>query len=61
MVAANIVCTNSKIGCENELAYSLKQNLTLYLPNLSEYVDFEKGEEKNDNNIKIWRTIKRFK
>ncbi len=43
-IAATAFNTNSKIGCENELAIFVecKEGSKLYLPNLDEYVNFEK-------------------
>ncbi|WP_251862277.1 type I CRISPR-associated protein Cas7 [Clostridium sp. Marseille-Q2269] len=47
MVAATSFSTNSKIGCENEFALFVETKSNLYLPDLSQYVEFEKGEDKN--------------
>jgi CRISPR-associated protein Csh2 len=47
MVAATSFSTNAKIGCENEFALFVETEEDLYLPDLSQYVDFEKGEEKS--------------
>ncbi|SQB33062.1 Uncharacterized protein predicted to be involved in DNA repair [Clostridium cochlearium] len=47
MIAATSFNTNSKIGCENEFALFVETKEDLYLPDLSQYVDFEKGEDKN--------------
>lgn len=47
LCSATSFATNSKIGCENEFALFAETKSDLYLPNLSEYVEFEKGEEKN--------------
>lgn len=49
LVAATAFATNSKAGCENEFGLFIECEETLYLPNLSEYIQFEKGngEEKN--------------
>lgn len=47
LVSATSYATNSKIGCENEFALFVETKLDAYLPNLSEYIEFEKGEEKN--------------
>lgn len=52
MVAATSFSTNSKIGCENEFALFVETEGELYLPDLSQYVDFEKGEEKNTIKLK---------
>lgn len=47
LVAATAYATNSKEGCENEFALFVETEKDLYLPNLSEYVRFDKGEGKN--------------
>lgn len=47
LVAATSFSTNAKIGCENEFALFVETKEELYLPDLSQYVVFEKGEEKN--------------
>lgn len=45
--AATSFATNSKVGCENEFALFVETDSDLYLPNLAQYVTFQKGEEKN--------------
>lgn len=47
LVSATAFATNAKEGCENEFAMFVETEEDLYLPNLSEYITFEKGEEKN--------------
>ena len=49
LVAATAYNTNSKAGCENEFAIFVecKEESKLYLTNLDEYIDFEKGEDKD--------------
>ena len=47
LVSATAFATNSKVGCENEFAVFVETESDAYLPNLSEYVTFEKGEDKN--------------
>ena len=47
LVAATAHATNSKEGCENEFALFVETEKDLYLPNMSEYIRFSKGEEKN--------------
>jgi len=53
LIAATAYNTNSKAGCENELAIFIecKADSKLYLANLDEYIDFEKQEERNIINI----------
>ena len=45
--SATAFATNAKIGCENEFALFVETDPDVYLPNLSAYMEFEKGEEKN--------------
>ncbi len=47
LVSATAFATNSKEGCENEFALFVETNPDTYLPNLSEYISFSKGEKKN--------------
>lgn len=47
LVSATSFATNSKVGCENEFALFIETDSNLYLPNLSEYIEFVKGDEKN--------------
>jgi CRISPR-associated protein Csh2 len=52
LVSATAFATNSKEGCENEFAVFVETEPDLYLPNITEYIAFEKGEEKNTIKIK---------
>ena len=47
LVSATAFATNAKVGCENEFALFVETEADLYLPNLSEYIAFEKTEGKN--------------
>ena len=47
LVSATSFATNSKIGCENEFALFVEAEKDLYLPDLSQYVEFVKYEDKN--------------
>ena len=47
LVSATSFATNSKVGCENEFALFVETKADAYLPNLSEYVAFEKKKKKN--------------
>lgn len=51
IVSATAFATNSKEGCENEFAIFVETDAKLYLPNFTEYITFEKGEELNIINI----------
>ena len=44
LVAATSFNTNSKVGCENELAIFIETEKDLYLPDMAQFVEFEKGE-----------------
>lgn len=45
--------TNSKEGCENEFGLFVETEPTLYLPNLTEYIEFKKGKDKNTISIHL--------
>ncbi|WP_252231974.1 type I CRISPR-associated protein Cas7 [Clostridium sp. ZBS15] len=47
LVSATSFATNSKVGCENEFALLIETEEDLYLPNLSEFVIFNKDKGKN--------------
>lgn len=53
LVSATSFNTNSKFGCENEFALFIecKEGEELYLPDLAQYISFEKGEEKDVINL----------
>ena len=51
LVSATAFATNAKEGCENEFALFVETESDLYLPNLTEYISFDKGEEKNIINL----------
>lgn len=53
LVATTAYNTNSKAGCENELAIFVecKENSKLYLANLDQYIDFEKQDDKDKIDI----------
>lgn len=51
LVSATAFATNAKEGCENEFALFVETEPDLYLPNLTEYLSFDKGEEKNKINL----------
>lgn len=47
LISATAFNTNSKMGCENELTVFIETSEELYLPDLAQYVQFVKGEDKN--------------
>ena len=49
--AATSHSTNAKMGCENEFGLFVETDSDLYLPDLSQYIEFEKAEETHDKNI----------
>ncbi len=57
LVSATAFATNAKEGCENEFALFVETDKELYLPNLSEYIYFEKGDEKNKIDISACSAI----
>jgi len=44
LVSATAFATNAKAGCENEFALFVETKPDVYLPNLSEYIRFEKPD-----------------
>ena len=51
LVSATAYATNAKEGCENEFAIFVETQIDTYLPNLSEYISFEKGDKLNTIDI----------
>lgn len=49
LVAATSFNSNSKMGCENELAVFIRTNDDIYLPDLAQFVTFEKGYEQESD------------
>lgn len=47
LVCATSYATNAKAGCENEFALFVETQPDTYLPNLTSYITFRKGEGKN--------------
>ena len=47
LISATAFNTNAKIGCENEFAIFVETEMELYLPELAQYIQFEKIEEKD--------------
>ncbi|HGM3795386.1 TPA: type I CRISPR-associated protein Cas7 [Clostridioides difficile] len=48
LVSATAFNTNSKLGCENEFALFVETDEELYLPDLAQYITFEKREKSKD-------------
>jgi CRISPR-associated protein Csh2 len=51
LIAVTALNTNSKLGCENELAVFIETKDDLYLPPLDTYVEFKKGIEGEKDTI----------
>mgnify|MGYP001107645645 CR=1 FL=1 len=47
LVAATSFSTNAKMGCENEFALFVETEKDLYLPDLAQYINFVKTNDKN--------------
>lgn len=47
-VAATSYNTNAKVGCENEFALFIETEPELYLPDLAQYITFEKNSDSKD-------------
>lgn len=61
LVSATAFASNSKVGCENEFALFVETTPDTYLPNLSEYIEFEKGEKKNVINLNCTEILEAMK
>ncbi len=61
LVSATSFATNSKVGCENEFALFVETDSDLYLPNLSEYITFEKNGDKNRIQIQCEDVLDKLK
>lgn len=48
LTSATSFNTNSKVGCENELAVFIETDKNTYLPDLSQYVYFKKSDDENE-------------
>jgi len=53
LVSATAFATNSKEGCSNEFGLFVETAQYLYLPNLTEYIEFKKGDNKNTISIHL--------
>ena len=53
IISTTSYSTNSKMGCDNELALFVETADNYYLPSLAEYVTFVKGEDGEKNTIQI--------
>ena len=51
LVSATSFATNAKVGCENEFALFVETESDLYLPNLSEFIKFTKGEDRKSTRL----------
>ena len=58
LVSATSYATNAKEGCENEFALFVETKPDVYLPNLTQYITFEKGAEKNTISVKCEELLK---
>lgn len=60
LVSATSYATNAKLGCENEFALFVETEQNLYIPNLSQYITFGKGSDKNVIAIKCGNLLNSF-
>ena len=58
LVCATSFATNAKVGCENEFALFIETKQDVYLPNLTPYITFQKGEEKNTISVSCGELLK---
>ncbi len=55
--AVTSFATNAKMGCDNEFGLFVETKGNFYLPNLTQFVTFEKGEEKNTIKVELKELI----
>lgn len=60
IVAATSYATNAKVGCENEFGLFIETEKDIYMPDLSNYVEFKKGEDKNIISISCGALLNRL-
>ena len=53
LVSATAFNTNSKLGCENEIAVFVEVEKECYLPDLAQFVTFTKGQNGEKNTITL--------
>lgn len=58
LVCATSYATNAKEGCENEFALFVETEPDTYLPNLTQYMEFKKGKEKNTITVSCGELLK---
>lgn len=58
LVCATSFATNAKSGCENEFALFVETKPDVYLPSLTPYILFQKGEEKNMISVSCGELLK---
>lgn len=58
LVAVTAYSTNAKIGCENEFALFIETEEEIYLPNLDQYIEFEKAEDKDNIKLQFGELLK---
>lgn len=51
LISATAFNTNSKVGCENELAVFVETDKNAYLPDLAQYVFFKKAEDEGEKDV----------
>ena len=53
LVSATAFNTNAKLGCENEIAVFVEVEKECYLPDLAQFVTFDKGQNGEKNTITL--------
>lgn len=61
LVSATAFNTNSKLGCENEFAIFIECDEELYIPDICQYIDFDKNDGKNIITFTFNKIIEAFK
>lgn len=58
LVSATAFATNSKEGCDNEFGLFVETDQYFYLPNLTEYIEFTKGDKQNTIYVRLQDILK---
>jgi hypothetical protein len=53
LIGATALNTNAKAGCENEFSLFIETDEETYLPNLTQFIDFSKTEDKCNIDLHI--------
>lgn len=61
LIGATALNTNAKSGCENEFALFIETDENTYLPNLTQFMEFEKGKNKDILKLNLNKILEQIK